>query len=190
MKHILIILTFFGLTIFGTQGQTKDLIDRQYSDVSDINPADTLYRIYKGDRYELGIPCGYVNQKLDTVIPIGKYFHCYLDTVYTYAIVTDTNSSEIYAIDQNENRLYDIYWFDNGPDYIKEGLFRIKRNNKIGYANTEGQIIIQPQFDCANQFENGKAKVTYDCELKKVGEYNEMYSDNWFYIDKSGQRIK
>src|SRR5690606_493853 len=147
MKHILIILTFFGLTIFGTNGQTKGMVDRHYFDISDLNPNDTLYRIYKTDRYEIGVPCGYVNQKQDTIIPIGKYFYCFLDTVTTYAIVGDTgkNSSEIYAIDQDENRLYEVYWFDNGPDYVSDGLFRIKRNGKVGFANTRGQIMIKPQ---------------------------------------------
>ena len=30
----------------------------------------------------------------------------------------------------------------NGPDYINEGLFRVIRNNKIGYANKYGEINI------------------------------------------------
>lgn len=190
MKAVFIILAFFDLCICSTFGQTSTLIHKQYSEISDFSPDDILYRIHNGASYQLGIPCGYINQDRDTVIPVGKYFHCFLDTVYTYAIVTDTNSSEIYAIDQNENRLFEVYWFDNGPDYIKEGLFRIKRNNKIGYANTKGQIIIQPQFDCADQFENGKARVAFDCNLKEIGEHKEMYSSNWFHIDKSGKRIE
>jgi hypothetical protein len=188
MKTILTILTLFGLTVSCAHEQTNKNESRQYFEIIDLNPSDSLFRIYKGESYELGVPSGYVNQKGDTIIPIGKYQYCFFDTVTTYAIVGD--KSGFYAIDQKENRLYEVYWFDNGPDYLKDGLFRIKRNSKIGYANTKGEIIIEPQFDCANTFENEKAKVTFDCELKKVGEHTEMKSDNWFYIDKTGKRIE
>lgn len=181
-------MTLFGLTVYSAFGQTINNVSSQYSNITDLNPSDTLFRIYKGELYELGVPSGYVNQKSDTVIPVGKYQYCFFDTVTTYAIVGD--KSGFYAIDQKENRLYEVYWFENGPDYIKDGLFRIKRNEKIGYANTKGEIVIEPQFDCANAFENEKAKVTFDCELKKVGEHAVMKSDSWIYIDKTGKRIE
>lgn len=180
-------MTLFGLIISCLFGQTSDYESKQYSDITDLHPSDTLYRVYKGDLYELGVPSGYVNQKGDTVIPIGKYQYCFFDTVTTYAIVGD--KSGCYAIDQKENRLYEVYLFDNGPDYVKNGLFRIKRNEKIGFANTKGEILIEPQFACANAFENGQAKVTFKCELEKVGEHTAMKSDSWFYIDKTGKKI-
>jgi hypothetical protein len=187
MKTIFTILTLFGLTIACLYGHTNRTESNKYSDITDLQPNDTLFRVYKGDFYELGVPVGYVNQKGDTIIPIGKYQYCFLDTVTIYAIVGD--HSGIFAIDQKENRLYEVYWFDNGPDYIKDGLFRIKRSGKIGYANANGKIVIEPQFACANAFENGKAKVTLECELKKTGEYTSMISDNWFYIDPTGRKI-
>jgi len=188
MKTVLTILTLFGLTVSCVCGQTNKNGNYKYSDITDLHPSDTLYRVYKGDLYELGVLSGYVNEKGDTIIPIGKYQYCFSDTVTAYAIVGD--KSGFYAIDQKENRLFEVYWFDNGSDYIKDGLFRIKRNEKIGYANTKGEIVIEPQFDCAYPFENGKAKVSYECELQKVGEHTEMRSDNWFYIDKEGKKIE
>ena len=188
MKTILTILTLIGLNTSCTYGQTNIDESKQYSDITDLHPGDTLIRVYKGEFYELGVPSGYVNQKGDTVIPIGKYQYCFLDTVTTYAMVGD--KSGFYAIDQRENRLYEVYWYDNGPDYIKDGLFRIKRNGMIGYANANGEIVIEPQFDCANPFENGVARVTYDCERQKVGEHIKMKSDSWFYIDKKGKYIE
>jgi hypothetical protein len=188
MKTILAILTLFELTISVAYGQANKSESKQYSDITDLNSTDTLFRVFKGDLYELGVPSGYVSENGDTIIPIGKYQFCFLDTVTKYAIVGD--SSGFYAIDQNENRLYEVHWFDKGPDYLQDGLFRIKRNGKIGYANTNGEIIIKPQFDCANPFENGKAKVSFDCELQKDGEHNTMISNNWFYIDKTGKKIE
>lgn len=187
MKVKLAILMIFSLTISCANRQSNKSEIKQYLDITDMHPNDTLFRVYKGDLYELGVPSGYVNQKGDTIVPIGKYQYCFLDTVITYGVVG--NISEIYAIDQKENRLYEVYWFDNGPDYVKNGLFRIKRNGKIGYANNIGKIVIEPQFDCASSFENEKAKVTFDCELKKDGEYSSMQSENWFYIDKTGNKI-
>lgn len=188
MKTILTILILFGLAVSCAYGQINRNGSGQYSDITDLHPSDTLFRVYKGNLYELGVPSGYVNQQGDSVIPIGKYQYCFFDTVTTYAIVGDR--SGFYAIDQKENRLYEVYWFDNGPDKVKDELFRIERNGKIGYANTQGEIVIKAQFSCASQFEKGKAKVTFECELQKVGEHTEMKSDNWFYINKKGMRIK
>lgn len=90
-----------------------------------------------------------------------------------------------YAIDRNENVLCNIFWYDNGPDYVSEGLFRIVVEEKIGYADaTTGEIIIEPQFSCAYPFENGVAKVTYDCTTVQMDEHTIWNSNNWFFIDK------
>jgi hypothetical protein len=163
-----------------------------YSDISNFNPADTLFRIQMDEEDGLDRPCGYINQKGDTIIPLGTYTYCFLDTVITFAIVADPGKTapEIYAIDQEQNRLFELYWYDNGPDYVSEELFRMKRNGKIGYAKPNGEIAIKAQFACASSFEDGRAKVSLDCERKKVGEYTEMQSDAWFYINKSGVKIE
>ena len=184
-------LIFMILVLFTCTKVNGQVASKKYYDISSVHPSDTLFRIYKGERYELGVPSGYVNQKGDTIIPIGKHFYCFLDTVITYAVVADTGkvNSEAYAIDQKGNRLYEVYWFDNGPDHIKDGLFRIMRDGKIGFANAKGEIVIPPQFDCAGQFINGKAKVTYNCNLVKDDEHTLMQSNSWFYIDKTGKKM-
>ena len=166
-----------------------------YSELKIENEQDYLIAICKDSIAELGSPMGYVNKKGDTVIPIGKYSQCWTDTIKTYAIVFDTinTNSETVAIDKNENVIFDIYFFDNWPDEISDGLFRVKRNSKIGYANEKGEVVIPCQFECAHPFENGKAKVTFNCELvcdNKDCEHKKMESDSWFYIDKKGNRLK
>ncbi len=149
---------------------------------------DTLFRI--PSTYELGDPFGYVNQKGDTVIPFGKYTLSYTDTILTYGILAEQGNNLI-AINQQEEKLFEVFWFDNGPDYIQEGLFRILKNNKIGYADGKtGIVIIEPQFDCAFPFENGKAKVSNNCKTQVEGEHKIWTSENWFYIDKTGKEIK
>ena len=192
MRKLLIILIFSRIIILEVTGQPNESIGINYFNISDLQPIDPLFRVSTSEFYELGIPSGYINQIGDTIILIGKYFYCFLDTVTYFAIVGDTGkiNLDVYAIDRNENRLYEVYWVDNGPDYIKDGLFRIVRDEKIGYANAKGEIVIQPQFDCAGSFKNGMAKVAYDCTSIKDFEYPVMKSESWFYIDKTGKRIK
>ena len=158
-----------------------------YHDLSVCTKSDTLTRIFKGEMYELSDTCGYINLLGDTIIPINKYTHCFKEVVVNFAIVSYEN--KLIAIDQNENVLFDIYLFDNGPDYIQSGLFRVVRDGKIGYADKNGQIIIAPRYSCAFPFENGKTKVAYKCTQKQNGgtEYEKSRSMRWFYIDKKGQ---
>jgi WG containing repeat len=84
--------------------------------------------------------------------------------------------------------LYEVFPFDNGPDYPSEGLIRVVKNGKIGYANAKTYtLVITPQFDCAFPFENGKAKVSNHCKTTKDGEHNIWTSDTWQYLDKKGK---
>ena len=86
--------------------------------------------------------------------------------------------------------LYEVLPFDNGPDYVGEGVFRIIENNKIGFADARtGKIVIPPQFDCAFPFENGTAKVSTDCTSQMNGEHEIWESEKWFYIDKTGKTV-
>src|SRR5690606_27508974 len=82
------------------------------------------YKVYEGDYDEVGSSTGYINEKGDTVIPIGKYYYCYTDTLKKYAIVM-TKKLELIAIDKNEKKLFDVFMYESGPDYPREGLFRI-----------------------------------------------------------------
>jgi WG containing repeat len=84
--------------------------------------------------------------------------------------------------------LYEVFLYDNGPDYPAEGLIRVVKNGKIGYANAKTyRLVISPQFDCAFPFENGKAKVSNNCKTIKEGEYNVWTSETWQYVDKKGK---
>jgi len=136
--------------------------------------------------YQFGSPFAFVNSRGDTIIPSGKYYASATDTLKTFAIVYD---SVWIGIDRNENVLFQVFIYDNGPDYLSDGLFRVIRNGKIGYANEKGAIVIPCQFDCAYYFENGKAKVSDNCKEIKEGEYKRWESDSWYFIDKAGKRI-
>ncbi len=122
------------------------------------------------------------------VIDAKDYLMSLTDTFYTMAIVLDINQGFI-GIDRQQNRMFNIFVYDNYPDSVSEGLFRIIEEGKIGYANLSGDIIIKPQFPCAYPFKNGKAKVSIDCVGIKEDEYSFWESENWFFIDKKGNKI-
>lgn len=92
-------------------------------------------------------------------------------------------------------RNYAAFQYDNGDDYVSEGLYRIvDRKGRIGYADETGKTVIRPRFAFGYPFEGGKAKVTDSGERKEVaGSGSEHWyweSDDWYYIDKQGNRCE
>lgn len=86
------------------------------------------------------------------------------------------------------------YLYDNGPDYLSEGLMRIQDSSgKIGYADEKGKIVISPQFAFGYPFKNGHAKVTLQGHEEVVpgsnGEMHIWQSEQWLCIDRSGRRV-
>jgi hypothetical protein len=99
-------------------------------------------------------------------------------------------------IDKNGNEIHQIYNTGKWPDQYKDGLIRIVKNNKIGFINKEGEIIIAPKYNYASAFVKGKS----------IAQLNENQSNNsftdsqspdiplgdeyWGIIDKDGKIIK
>jgi len=125
----------------------------------------------------------------NVVIENKEYLMSFTDTFYTMAIVLSEKEGFI-GIDRNQKTLFNIFNYDNGPDYVSEGLFRIIEKGKIGYANLTGEIVINPEYSCAYPFENGKAKVSKDCNISKLDEYETWESEEWFFIDKDGNKVE
>lgn len=134
-----------------------------------------------------GYTSGYVNAKGDTVIPLDK-FVCFTDTVKHYAIVLAKNQGLI-GINKKEEKLFNAVWNGEGiPINETNGMIMIKENEKYGFANQKGEIIIKPTYMCAQKFWNGQAKVSYNC-FKSKDEHTLWDSNDWFLIDKKGNRI-
>lgn len=132
---------------------------------------------------------GYKNQAGEIVIPLGKYEMCFTDTMRSYAIVFFGNAFK--AIDRKENEMYEVFPFDNGPDYPSEGLFRILEKGKIGYADAvTGDVVVKPKYDCAMPFDGGKAQVSNSCSTEMQGEHKSWKSEDWVWIDKTGNPVK
>lgn len=121
---------------------------------------------------------------------LGDYRAAYTDTLTEYGIVADP---DFVVIDRTGKHIYKFYRYDNGPDYLSEGTYRIVKNDKIGFIDSAtAKILIEPKFDCAFPFENGKAKVSFKCKTVKSfpgDEHSTWVSDDWFYIDKTGKIV-
>ena len=125
------------------------------------------------------------------IIIKAKFNYSYTDTLYSMAIVL--KNSEWVGIDRNEKIILKPFIYDNGPDYVEEGLFRFVENNKIGFANLEGQKIILPQLDFATPFVEGLSEYTLGGHRE-----NEKGGEHWYwkggyesgYLNKYGQRFK
>ncbi|NUO02611.1 MAG: hypothetical protein HUU01_18550 [Saprospiraceae bacterium] len=111
------------------------------------------------------------------------------DTFRNHAVVL--KDQDFVVIDRKEMVLYQVFKYDNGPDFSVDGLFRIVKDGKIGYADAKTYaVVIQPGFDCAFPFENGLARVSNNCKTEKQGEHSIWTSDDWKTIDKSGKIIQ
>ena len=117
--------------------------------------------------YSLVDEQGKVIRQLDT----SMYYVCLSNDQFGYfAVFGKKGSSGWTAIDANENVLFKVYNTSSGepsPDELIENKIRIvDHDEKIGFANNKGKIIIKPQFEIATSFHNGKAIIGETC--KKV----------------------
>lgn len=145
---------------------------------------------------EVGVPICYLNERGDTIVPYGKYRYCQTDTIKDLGFVYENKPKDarIICINDAGKELFYVFKYDNGPDYIQEGLFRmVNEDGLIGFADSLGNVIIEPQFKFAYPFKEGKAKVTLEGERKDAPESEEekhyWKSDVWFYIDKKNRRL-
>lgn len=129
---------------------------------------------------------GYRNIQGDTVIPVGKYVSCISPIFDRIAIVSVKGRPGFFAIDRKEKVLFEIFILDNEPDPIQEGLFRILEGNKIGYANMNGEIVINPRFDSASPFKDGFAAICIGCTVEKEYEITKKVGGKWGLINKNG----
>src|SRR5664279_194947 len=96
--------------------------------------------------------------KSGEIIIKAEFKHTYTDTLYSMAIVL--KNSEWVGINRKGKIILVPFIYDNGPDYIEDGLFRFVENGKIGFANSDGHKTILPQFDFATPFEDGMSEYT------------------------------
>jgi hypothetical protein len=101
---------------------------------------------------EVGVPVCYLNERGDTIVPYGKYRYCQTDTIKKIGFVYENKPKDarIICINDAGKELFYVFKYDNGPDYIQEGLFRImNEDGLVGFADSLGNVVIKPQFKFA-----------------------------------------
>lgn len=138
---------------------------------------------------EEGDSCGYADRQGNWKIRPGKYLMCFTDTFRKMAIVYDKRG--FIGINRRNEKLFNVFVFDNGPDYVFDGLFRIQDSSRIGYADMNGNIIISPRFDFAYPFSNGLAAFNSGCKLipDKYGEHLVITGGKWGLVNKKGEVV-
>lgn len=145
------------------------------------------------ENLETGVPVCFLNEQGDTIVPFGKYKFCQINLVKNLVFAYENKQdARIVCLNGQGKELFYVFQYDNGPDKLREGLFRITdENGLIGFADSLANIVIKPQFKFAFPFENGKAKVTLSGESKVVpGSKDEKHhwdSLDWYYIDTNGK---
>ncbi|MGW1455226.1 WG repeat-containing protein [Salegentibacter agarivorans] len=104
------------------------------------------------------------------------------------------------AIDSEQNYLFQVYQPVKGepfPDHLIEDRIRIVGdNNRIGFADSSGEIIITPQFEEVTEFNNGYAIFSSECEridkdnIKCEHARFATKCNKFGYIDKYGNIIE
>ena len=101
---------------------------------------------------EVGVPVYYLNEQGDTIVPYGKYRYCQTDTIKKPGFVYEhkPKDARIICINNAGKELFYVFKYDNDPDYIQEGLFRImNEDGLVGFADSLGNVVIKPQFKFA-----------------------------------------
>lgn len=138
---------------------------------------------------------GYENAKGEKIIP-AQYFRVnsrIMDKTAAVLKYEDGKYSWL-CIDRNNNVLFEPFLADSEPDQVFEGFFRFVENGKIGFSDTDGNIIVPAQFDYVTHFENGKARYFIGGHKEPA----EAAGDHWIwknadetgFIDRKGNRIK
>lgn len=103
-------------------------------------------------------------------------------------------------INKQGKTLVQSYFFDSGPDYFASGLSRYVDNDKIGFIDTQANIVITAKYDFATPFEYSApiTKVCMGCSWHDHPCYKEgkggcnhkiLKGGKWGVIDSTGKLI-
>lgn len=96
-----------------------------------------------------------------------------------------------YVYDRKGNFLYQPFLYDNGADYFEEGVRRLVKNGKVGFADRNGKIIIEPVHDFVSQFNFGYASFCDGCDWEKTDdEHKAIVGGDWGMMNFKGEIIQ
>lgn len=93
--------------------------------------------------------------------------------------------------DRKGTFLYKPFLYDNGPDYFSEGLRRLVKNGKVGFADRNGKIVIPAEHDFASPFNYGYAAFCDGCDWEKTNdEHRSIVGGKWGVMNTKGQTVQ
>ncbi|MEJ5104264.1 WG repeat-containing protein [Chryseobacterium sp. MYb328] len=91
------------------------------------------------------------------------------------------------AIDINGKKLFKVLNTEIGtmsPDDIIQKKIRIvDENNKIGFADEKGRIVIKPRFEEVSSFYHGKAIIGEKCKKKSLNDHPQEQGCQHYFIE-------
>ncbi len=132
--------------------------------------------------------CGYIDKSGVWRIKPGRYNLLYTDSFCKVAIVYSKRANDLVGINKKEKILYHVHVFDNRPDEMSEGLYRIRIRKKYGFADNDG-IAICPNFGFVFPFSEGLAAFVMGCHFVKSDEHNAVVGGTWGYMDRNGKIV-
>ena len=138
---------------------------------------------------------GFKDTNGQIIIP-AQYSSVFEDTfsnditfVFKKPTSSQDNTNGIIAIDKQNQFVLKPFIFDNGPDYLQEGLFRFVENDKMGFADVNGKKVIAAKYTFVNSFQEGFAAFCEGCQKENMGEHWRMVGGKWGFMDKNGKEI-
>ena len=150
---------------------------------------------------------GLVNAAGTVIIPFEYDYVVNINSEDEIIGYTAINNFKSTFFDVNGKQISNDYFDYASPFYLGDGLYVIKKDDKYGYMDMNGEIVIKPQYEFASRFENGMACVElnneYGCidkqgntvieyQFDKMKSFGEDFAaveigGKWGYIDKSGK---
>ena len=127
---------------------------------------------------------GFRNLQTKKVVVQPKYSSVYPISDYLMAGYSD---SKWMVLDNAGKEVFEVFTYDNGPDYFTEGLARFVQDGKMGFFDETGKIVIPAQFDFVYPFENGTAQFVNGGKKVSDGEHSTIQGGKGGTVDKQGK---
>ncbi|ROI00132.1 WG repeat-containing protein [Chryseobacterium daecheongense] len=145
---------------------------------------------------------GVKNQKGEIIVPAQFRIYSILedgDPVKGNTIFFDGWKKDVgheknmwgYVYDRKGNFLYRPYFYDNGADFFEEGVQRFVKNGKVGFADRNGKVVIEPEHDFVSPFNYGYAAFCDGCDWEKTeDEHKAIVGGTWGVMNFKGEIVQ
>ena len=131
---------------------------------------------------------GYKNAA-GTVVLSARYQAAFTDTFARAIAFVADSAHGIVAIDRAGHIVLTPFVVVNGPDEVREGLFRYEEQGRIGFADLAGNKIIPARFKFAGWFREGRAAYCEECTPERHGELIQWAGGRWGFVDATGRTV-